>query len=153
MKARTHGWHRVAYSVPNAPPKVEDPQRRTVPWTRNPDWGHFGTDPNETASERFPPLRFPGDISVGPPFCPESLNVFEAERLVFASRLFIIASSRSATWRSCPMRSAWRTIVVFIPGREPDYAATTTVPLARLTQGSTYPAFFCSAVSPASTSI
>jgi hypothetical protein len=45
------------------------------------------------------------------------------------------------------------TIVVFIPAREPDYAATTTVPLARLTQGSTYPAFFCSAVSPASTSI
>ena len=44
-------------------------------------------------------------------------------------------------------------IVVFIPAREPDYAATTTVPLARLTQGSTYPAFFCPAVSPASTSI
>jgi hypothetical protein len=94
-----------------------------------------------------------GAISVGPPFCPESLNVFEGERLVFPSRLFIIASSLSATWRSCPMRSTWRPIVVFIPAREPDYAATTTVPLARLTQGSTYPALFCSAVSPASTSI
>src|SRR5579871_4273634 len=36
---------------------------------------------------------------------------------------------------------------------EPDYAATTTIPSIWLTQGSTYPAFFCSAVSPSSTSI
>src|SRR5580704_16890446 len=36
---------------------------------------------------------------------------------------------------------------------EPCHAATTTVPLTRLTQGSTYPAFFCSVVSPSSTSI
>ena len=32
------------------------------------------------------------------------------------------------------MRSALRTIAVFIPAREPDYAVTTTVPLARLRQ-------------------
>ena len=37
--------------------------------------------------------------------------------------------------------------------RDQTQAATTTVPLIRLTHGNTYPEFFCSIVSPASTSI